>query len=335
MAARVWKIALLALILAVYGFAGLSIVRLEGIPRFVRNGAVLKEGVLRLPSPGMAATARPPAWLEAVIRDSTVEVEVEARPYRPRQTGPARILTVSRSTSLRNLTLGQEGADLIIRLREPGRDLNGEPAYTVPGVLGDGEFHRILVSIAGSRFRADVDGRTVLEDTLPGNPLEGWDPAYRLLLGNEVGGQRPWLGEIRSATVRTGGKAFEYAEKEALSLPGRYWAMGPAPSFPERNPGAPAGGGAGPSMGDVADWVVNFLGFLPLGGVLVLMWRRISIPGAVFFCVLVSLAVEAGQIFVAGRDPHLCDILMNTLGGLAGALLGRGMSLFLPSRPQV
>lgn len=330
--ARLWKIALLALVLAVYGLAGLSVVRLEGIPRLVRNGAVSEDGGLRLPSEGVGYTASPPGWLEAVVRSSTVEVEVEARPYRPRQAGSARIFTISRSTSLRNLTLGQEGPDLVIRLRATGRSPNGDPAYTVPGVLGDGKSHDIRVAIAGGRFQADVDGQEVLRDTLPENSLSGWDPGFRLLLGNEVGGQRPWLGEIRRATVRVGGKAFEYAEKGALTIPGHYWAMGPAPRPAEPDPGARAGRAAGTPEGEgLPDWVVNFLGFLPLGGLLVLMWRRFTVAGAVFLCLLVSLLLETGQFFVAGRDPHLCDLLMNTLGGLAGALLGKGLSFLWPS----
>ena len=335
--ARLWKIALLALVLAVYGLAGLSVVRLEGIPRLVRNGAVSEEGSLRLPAAGVGYTAGPPDWLEAVVRNSSIEVEMEVRPFRARQAGPARIFTISRGTSLRNLTFGQEGADLIIRLRAPGRSLNGEPAYTVPGVLGDGQFHDIRVAIAGDRFQADVDGQEVLRDTLAGNSLGGWDPGFRLLLGNEVGGQRPWLGEIRRATVRVGGKTFEYAEKGALTIPGHYWAMGPAPRPTEPDPGARAGRAAGTQGGEgLSDWVVNFLGFLPLGGLLVLMWRRFTVVGAVFLCLLVSLFLEAGQFFVAGRDPHLCDLLMNTLGGLAGALLGKALSFLGPSsRPQV
>jgi len=330
--ARLWKIAVLALVLAVYGLAGLSLVRLEGIPRLVRNGAVTAEGGLRLPTPGMGYTARPPDWMEAVVRSSSVEVEVEVRPYRPRQAGPARIFTISRSTSLRNLTLGQEGPDLDIRLRAPGRSLNGEPAYTVPGVLGDGESHDIRVTIAGNRFQADVDGQEVLRDTFPENPLGSWDPGFRLLLGNEVGGQRPWLGEIRRATVRVGGKAFEYAEKGALIIPEHYWAMGPAATEAEPGPVAHAGRAIGPQAGGgLPDWIVNLFGFLPLGGLLVLMWRRLTIAGAVSLCVLASLLIETGQFFVAGRDPELCDLLMNTLGGFAGALLGKGLSFLWPS----
>ncbi len=51
-----------------------------------------------------------------------------------RQRGPARIVSVSSDSGHRNLTLGQQGDALTIRLRTPSSGYNGEkPEMIIPG----------------------------------------------------------------------------------------------------------------------------------------------------------------------------------------------------------
>ena len=128
LSARLWKGSFCVFVFAVYAVLGLSSFHLEGLPRRLANGVeALSGGGVRFRSPGMARTPRVPEWLGSAIQDSTIEVEVEARASVARQCGPARIFTVSRNTSSRDLTIAQEGSDLIVRLRLPSTSPNGLP----------------------------------------------------------------------------------------------------------------------------------------------------------------------------------------------------------------
>jgi len=66
------------------------------------------------------------------------------------QAGPARIISLSRDPFLRNFTLGQDGPDLVFRLRTPFTGLNGNsPALVMPNVFAEGEQRRIVVTYDG------------------------------------------------------------------------------------------------------------------------------------------------------------------------------------------
>ncbi len=67
------------------------------------------------------------------------------------QTGPGRIISLSIDPLHRNFTLGQEGPDLVFRLRPPFTGLNGsDPALIVPGVFSEVEKRHIVVTYDGT-----------------------------------------------------------------------------------------------------------------------------------------------------------------------------------------
>lgn len=76
----------------------------------------------------------------------------------PKQTGPARIISLSGNPYARNFTLGQDQSDLIFRLRTR---LNGEnggsPEFSIPNVFADTDAHQIIVVYDGRYFRLYVD----------------------------------------------------------------------------------------------------------------------------------------------------------------------------------
>jgi len=94
------------------------------------------------------------------------------------QDGPARIVSNSLSPFLRNFTLGQQGSDLVFRLRTPDTGANGYPLEIyVPGVFGDREAHEILVTYDGAtllvtRAHSDHVSRTALTSTWAVFPAE-------------------------------------------------------------------------------------------------------------------------------------------------------------------
>jgi glycopeptide antibiotics resistance protein len=85
--------------------------------------------------PGAWLAARPPAgWSSAVAETSDFSVVLVFTPENAEQRGPARLMTVSGDKSHRNLTIGQAGPDLVIRLRTAVSGDNGrKPEVVLPG----------------------------------------------------------------------------------------------------------------------------------------------------------------------------------------------------------
>jgi VanZ family protein len=76
----------------------------------------------------------------------------------------------------------------------------------------------------------------------------------------------------------------------------------------------------------IRDAVTNVAGFLPLGVIVCsyLAWTRTSwkaILTAVFFCGILSFTIEIAQYYIPRRDSGITDIITNTLGAAAGAVL--------------
>lgn len=77
------------------------------------------------------------------------------------QSGPARIITISKDPYNRNLTLGQEGSDLIFRLRTPLTGENGiSPELVAPNVFGDKKPHDLIITYNGKSLSLFVDGKS-------------------------------------------------------------------------------------------------------------------------------------------------------------------------------
>ena len=74
------------------------------------------------------------------------------------QTGPARIVSVSATPYYRNLTVGQEGKDLVVRVRMPLTGLNGTvPELVIPNFFVDEKPHQLIVTYDGLALRVYVD----------------------------------------------------------------------------------------------------------------------------------------------------------------------------------
>ena len=77
------------------------------------------------------------------------------------QSGPARIITISKDPYNRNLTLGQEGSDLIFRLRTPLTGKNGKsPELVAPNIFADRKTHNLVITYNGQSLSLFVDGNS-------------------------------------------------------------------------------------------------------------------------------------------------------------------------------
>jgi hypothetical protein len=313
-----WQAVAAAAVLAAYAVASLFPFQplRFGIPHPVDNAAQwLPDGGLRFPAPGAARSAGAPEWLPAVISAERFDLSLRLRSLAPRQDGPARIFTVSSGPYLRDLTVGQEGGDLILRLRTPATDLNGimpdgAPVASLPGALATPDWRDLDLAITPGRLRIDLDGTPRVDLALPQDALSTWDPDFHLALGNELTNDRPWLGEIARAVVATPEGAIDYAQRGALFLPPRFWvSIGPSTLVPF-------------GEGDLSDVLLNLLGYLPLGLLLGLSARRSGSARLIAVVFLVSASFEMLQFFVP-RHPSSTDLLLNTLGGGFGVVLGQ------------
>jgi hypothetical protein len=281
----------------------------------------LPKGGIRFAGPGIARTSAPPQWVAAAIRAQELEVELQVRPLAREQTGPARIMTLSLNPDRRNLTIGQQGADLILRLRTPASDLNGTvndaPVASIPDVFRSGKWSTIGLRIEPGQLELSVNGELAARRSLPAHPFASWNPSFPLALGNELTNDRPWLGEIRRAVVRAGNNEIDYARSSELEAPERVWRFWSMPKlipFQDTNP---------------VDFVANVVLFIPLG-MLLGAWLRREAGRAPWRAVLVIAAISAGfetlQLFLPVRSPSIDDVIANTLGGALGLLLAPGLS---------
>ena len=310
----------LTLGLGVYAIASLQPFDWE-MPRRVPNRAERAPDGWRFAAPGIAIAEPPHDWLEAAQATETFGLSLTLRPLSAAQSGPARILTISRDAHMRNLTLGQEDDDLVLRLRTGETDLNGlragAPFARVRDVLRSAGWLRIDLQIRPGELTLAVDGQPALSAALPPAVVRTWHPSFGLALGNELTCERPWLGEIRAAVVRVPGRARDYADAGAAHAPAACWAMSYPPALvPFR-------------LFLLQDVVRNTLMYAPLGLLLGLVMRAHG-HAALFLGLLVIVGVsasfEAAQLFLASRFSAIDDLICNTIGGglgLALALYGR------------
>ncbi|BAT55646.1 hypothetical protein NOS3756_46390 [Nostoc sp. NIES-3756] len=74
------------------------------------------------------------------------------------QKGPARIISISDSSLRRNLTLGQQGNSLDLRLRTPLTGENGtEIKLNIPNIFTDSYLHQIIITYARGTIQVYVD----------------------------------------------------------------------------------------------------------------------------------------------------------------------------------
>ncbi|PVV08511.1 MAG: ATPase [gamma proteobacterium symbiont of Ctena orbiculata] len=138
---------------------------------------------------------------------ATGEYTVEAWvvPANVTQEGPARIISYSAGTDVRNVTLGQTLYNYNHLHRSSTTDGNGEPAHSTSDDDEDlqaTEQHVVATFDPENGRRLYVDGVFTddLDETAPGN-LNDWDDSYALVLGNEASSDRPWAGKIRLLAI--------------------------------------------------------------------------------------------------------------------------------------
>jgi hypothetical protein len=248
-------------------------------------------------------------WVAEAAGSGRLQVQLEARTGDADQLGPARLLAVSQDHFQADLMVGQEGDDLVVRVRRPGSDPSGEPPFRVAEVFADDRWRALAVTVSDGRVIVAVDGVTQVDESTGPHPLTGWDQSYRVSLGDDIGGERAWQGRLRRAEVDSGdGPTVDLLADGMLETPGGWELRGRV-----------AGLRSAWSDDPLLLSLLRVLVFVPVGAALRRLLRRpLSAAVAV---TSVALVLNVGKAFIAGRHPSLVDLALSALGGWAGVLL--------------
>ncbi|HVR83555.1 MAG TPA: LamG-like jellyroll fold domain-containing protein, partial [Planctomycetota bacterium] len=155
----------------------------------------------------ISSTASAAKIAQACKASNEVTVEAWVRPGTLTPSGKdGRIVGLSADTQNQNFLLGQDQMEgparsYFMRLRSATTDTVGKPALATP----DGSARLKLSHLVYTRSTSGVatfyiDGVEVARTT-GGGALSNWNEGYRLSVGNEISGDRPWLGEVHLVAV--------------------------------------------------------------------------------------------------------------------------------------
>ena len=171
-----------------------------------RDEPVVADGVALFDGRSVLESTPGPEWLGDAIDAGSLEVRLSFETASGDQDGPARLLTITEDVHHADLMIGQDDADLVLRVRRPSSDASGDPAFVVPGAFSEG-WHDLSVRIEAGQLEATFDGRVVLDRPLAagtdGTGVSSWDRNYRVALGDEPDGDREWEGRLRDVAVVT------------------------------------------------------------------------------------------------------------------------------------
>ncbi|MFT5464943.1 MAG: hypothetical protein ACI8UO_000029 [Verrucomicrobiales bacterium] len=150
-------------------------------------------GTLEIHEPTIIQSDGPATKIIESIRGSgQLTIEAWVKPAIANQGGPARIVTLSKHSTERNFTLGQDEGRADARLRSSRTDPNGLPSLNV-GELRDQLTHLVYTRETGGRGRLYVNGKQVGERNVEGD-FGNWNDGFKLGLANEFTRDRPWEG---------------------------------------------------------------------------------------------------------------------------------------------
>ncbi|MEM7592212.1 MAG: VanZ family protein [Cyanobacteria bacterium P01_A01_bin.83] len=117
------------------------------------------EGMISLSQQHWLLTPEPATKLnQAIQQTSQFSLLTTVATRDIHQTGPARIISLSASPFRRNLTIGQQGSGVIVRLRTPLSGLGATNTnLTFPNILGDTKPHQLLFNFDGKTLQLFVD----------------------------------------------------------------------------------------------------------------------------------------------------------------------------------
>ncbi len=166
---------------------------LEKNARFGPDGQLhLLNGAARVPNEIATGIAG------AVRESNALTFEAIVETHAVNQSGPARIVSHSQSTTKRNFLLGQEQDHLVFRLRTSDTNDNGQDF--ILGTIEPGKPVHVLVTYRPGRLVAFMNGKRTNSFTFEAGDLTNWED-YELIFGNELKNDRFWHGYLDGIAI--------------------------------------------------------------------------------------------------------------------------------------
>ncbi len=157
------------------------------------------------------------AVYEACKRTNELTVEATITPGNLTQSGPARIITLSSTGHARNFTVGQEGANLVFRLRTTSNGTNGSKVEPKLYRLRAGRAQRVVITYRPGQLSCYVDGKLVMKTDKIQGDFSNWDSKQTLMFGDERDDHRYWNGRLKDVKIHS--RALSPAEAARSSSP--------------------------------------------------------------------------------------------------------------------
>jgi hypothetical protein len=179
------------------------------------------EGKLEITGNTTIGSGKPAKKLiDAVRRSGAISIEAWIQAANTKQDGPARLVTLSKDSSERNFTIGQDGDKFEVRFRTTRTSTNGIPAVVSPGKSATTRLTHVTYTCDQTgQARIFVNGKSVISKKVGGLP-SNWTGSFQLALANELSGDRPWQGTLhlvaiynRGLTPREVGQNFKAGPK--------------------------------------------------------------------------------------------------------------------------
>ncbi|MGI9457084.1 MAG: DUF1592 domain-containing protein, partial [Aeoliella sp.] len=161
-----------------------------------------QDGALVVQSPAMIRSPGPAKKIIDHIKHSrAMTIEAWVTPEIDKQSGPARIVSLSANTGERNFTLGQEGKQFDVRFRSTGTNTNGLPSIATSSDTATVSLrHVVYTRDPSGAAQIYIDGQQQSTGEVSGD-LSNWHNDYPFVLANEVTGDRPWIGTIQLVAI--------------------------------------------------------------------------------------------------------------------------------------
>ena len=152
---------------------------------------------------GIVGSSSPvPEFCRKMVNGRGLTLSLWLAPGNTSQSGPARILSYSLNSGFRNFTIGQEGKNLVIRIRTNKTSLNGtRPHLVVDNVFKTSAILHIVVTYDFIYQTVYINGSKITRKKLPGGKFRNWNFYHYLVFGNETDCGRSWAGRIFQAEI--------------------------------------------------------------------------------------------------------------------------------------
>lgn len=169
-----------------------------------------EQGFMQIQQGSFVAAIDAAAMVAAVERANALSVEALIQTDDLNQQGPARIISFSLDGSQRNLTIGQSGNALVLRLRTANSGLNGTKPEIKLGIIENNQAIHVLFSYEPGVLRWWWNGVEAQSKELTGD-LQNWDVSHGLVFGDEYRDSRPWRGRLGHIRILAGAVDEGYA----------------------------------------------------------------------------------------------------------------------------